>query len=105
MRFIPLLAAAALFAVPAGAIDLTGTWVGTFNCTEFDGVKFKYTYKDEILLITQVGNVLNIDWERGSYSGHRDRRCEKARREGRGVPRRLQTRQPIPPPATRNSPT
>ena len=40
MRFMLLLAAAALVAVPAGAFDLTGTWEGSFKCTEFDnGVK------------------------------------------------------------------
>ena len=62
MRFI-LLLAAAFVAVPAGAIDLTGTWEGTFNCSEFDGVKHKFSQKGEVLLITQVGTVLNIEWD------------------------------------------
>jgi hypothetical protein len=68
MRFT-LLLAAALLAVPAGAIDLTGTWEGTFNCTEFDGEKDKFSQKGEILLITQVGNVLNIDWSGSPIAG------------------------------------
>ena len=62
MRFLSLIAAAAFAAVPAGAIDLTGTWVGTFNCSEFDGEKHKFSQKGEVLLITQVGTMLNIDW-------------------------------------------
>ena len=69
MRFTLLLAAAALVAVPAGAIDLTGTWEGSFNCSEFDGVKFKFTEKNEILLITHVGNALNIDWDGKPIAG------------------------------------
>ena len=68
MRFI-LLLAAAFVAVPAGAIDLTGTWEGTFNCSQFDGVKDKFSQKGEILLITQVGNVLNIDWGGSPIAG------------------------------------
>ena len=68
MRLI-LLLAAAFVAVPAGAIDLTGTWVGTFNCSEFDGEKNKFSQKGEVLLITQVGNVLNIDWDGSPIAG------------------------------------
>jgi hypothetical protein len=69
MRFISLIIAAAFAAVPAGAIDLTGTWVGTFNCAEFDGEKHKFSQKGEILLITQVGNALNIDWGGNPIAG------------------------------------
>ena len=69
MRLISLIAAAAFAAVPAGAIDLTGTWVGTFNCSEFDGEKHKFSQKGEVLLITQVGDMLNIDWDGDPLAG------------------------------------
>jgi hypothetical protein len=63
MRFTTLLVTTLLLAVPAGAIDLTGTWEGTFKCTEVDsGVKQKLTDRNELLAITQVGNVLSVDW-------------------------------------------
>lgn len=68
MRFI-LLLAAAFVAVPAGAIDLTGTWQGNFNCTEFDGVKFKFSEKGQVLLITQVGSALNVAWGTNPLAG------------------------------------
>jgi hypothetical protein len=63
MRFIPLLAAALLVAIPAGAVDLTGTWIGSFSCTRFvDGIKEKFTTKNEVLLISQSGSQLNVEW-------------------------------------------
>jgi len=61
MRLISLIVAATFAAVPAGAIDLTGTWEGSFSCSEVDsGVKFKFTLKGEVLFITQVGSALNV---------------------------------------------
>ena len=69
MRFISLLAAAALLAAPAGAIDLTGTWVGGTKCSVYNGERNKFSSKGQILLITQVGNVLNIDWDGDPMAG------------------------------------
>jgi hypothetical protein len=62
MRVVILLAVSALLAAPAAAIDLTGTWEGSFKCAEFDGSKFKFKDTDEILEITQSGTVLNVLW-------------------------------------------
>jgi hypothetical protein len=62
MRFTILLAVAVLLGAPAGAIDLTGTWVGDFKCTEFDGVKTKQPDPGQTLQITQTGNALNVEW-------------------------------------------
>lgn len=57
----------ALLAAPSGAIDLTGTWSGSFKCTEYDGdaddgepEKFKQTF--QTLRITQTGNDLAVEW-------------------------------------------
>ena len=61
MRLISLIAAAAFAAVPAGAFDLTGTWEGSFNCSRFDGEKDKFT-QNGVLLITQTGTALNVEW-------------------------------------------
>ena len=69
MRLISLIAAAAFAAVPASAIDLTGTWEGSFNCSEFDGEKHKFSQKGEVLLITQVGDMLNIAWDGDPLAG------------------------------------
>lgn len=62
MRTLALLAAALLLPAPALAVDLTGTWLGGFQCSDFDGVKLKYSQPDEILEISQQGSALNIDW-------------------------------------------
>jgi hypothetical protein len=42
----------------ASAFDLTGTWLGSYKCDEFDGVKHKAGNKTSTILITQNGNIL-----------------------------------------------
>ena len=66
MRLLVLLAVIVLLAVPAGAIDLTGTWEGNFKCDEFNGFKKKVKQENEILQITQTLTVLNILWTTAS---------------------------------------
>jgi len=48
--------ALALVAAPAGAIDLTGTWEGTFSCKSFDGTAAPQNFKnkDSVMLIAQT---------------------------------------------------
>lgn len=57
------LALASLTASPAAALDLTGTWQGKYTCTEYDGTRSKFTVKDDVLLISQVADVLAVDSE------------------------------------------
>jgi len=61
-RLALLFSLLALGASPAAALDLTGTWEGTFKCSVFDGFKDKFKEPGEILRITQVGDDLNIEW-------------------------------------------
>src|SRR6478735_1628220 len=45
----------------AGAVDLTGTWVGKIVCDSFDPLgKSKVELTDDIMRITQTGADLNI---------------------------------------------
>lgn len=55
------LAALALAASPAAALDLTGTWVGKFTCTEYDGETSKFTVTDDEMRITQTGDSFAVD--------------------------------------------
>jgi hypothetical protein len=57
-----LLFTVALAAVPASALDLTGTWQGGFKCFEFDGALSRYRVDDATFLISQAGTTLNITW-------------------------------------------
>jgi hypothetical protein len=53
----PLFAFAALLAaVPCGAIDLTGTWVGKQTCRGFDGANFAFKLSESTVEIVQTGN-------------------------------------------------
>lgn len=49
------------FATPAGALDLTGTWLGRFKCTSYDGSKDSFTVTGDTLTITQTGDLLAVD--------------------------------------------
>lgn len=42
----------------ASAFDLTGTWLGSYKCDEFDGAKRKSANKASTVLISQNGNTL-----------------------------------------------
>jgi hypothetical protein len=49
--------------LPAGAIDLTGTWTGKFSCTGFDGRKFSFTQRNQNLRISQASDrKLWVEW-------------------------------------------
>jgi hypothetical protein len=62
MLLLLLIPAALVLGVPAGAIDLTGTWTGSFKCSEFNGAKDKFPEPAQILRITQTGGNLAVDW-------------------------------------------
>lgn len=61
--FVCGLALAVIGAARASALDLTGTWVGKYTCTEYDGSRSKLTVKDDELRITQQGDALAVDSE------------------------------------------
>lgn len=74
MRFIASLALAFLLAAPASAglevdLDLTGTWVGGFKCTEYDSLGRAKFLEESMLLISQTDDLLAVDWDSGSYAG------------------------------------
>jgi hypothetical protein len=65
MRIWKLLAPAAaavlaLGASPAHAAILTGIWLGEQDCDRFDGHKFHTTYPGDVMVITQIGNQINM---------------------------------------------
>ena len=65
-------AAAVTAATSAQAIDLTGTWNGSYSCVNFDGATTKNKTKDSVLLIVQTGTTLSAiidDGSGGTYRG------------------------------------
>ena len=65
MRIRTLLGAAALVAVALGAshaqaADLTGIWLGEQQCDRFDGHKFHTPFKNDVMVITQIGNEIHM---------------------------------------------
>ena len=68
-RWLPLAIGCALAAGPAAALDLTGTWVGKFTCSEFDGAAQRFAETGEALRITQTGNDVNVEWVGVSAAG------------------------------------
>jgi len=48
-------------AAPAAALDITGTWLGKYTCTEYDGTVTKFTVKGDVMAITQTGDVFAVD--------------------------------------------
>jgi hypothetical protein len=53
--------------LPAGAIDLTGTWTGKFNCSGFDGETFAFPQKGQSLKISQTNdNKISVQWFDGA---------------------------------------
>lgn len=54
---------AGIAAPPAGALDLTGTWVGKYSCTEYDGTRSKFKVKDDEMRISQQGDAFAVDSE------------------------------------------
>ena len=68
--FITVAAFAAV--TSAHAVDLTGTWNGSYSCTSFDGTTTKNKTKDSVLLIVQTGATLAAiidDGSGGTYRG------------------------------------
>lgn len=61
MRIAAPLLLFALFASPAAGLDLTGTWTGKFTCTEWDGSQSRFTEKDDVMAITQTGDLIAVD--------------------------------------------
>ena len=52
---------AALLGTPAAhAADLTGVWFGKQECDRFDGQKFHTPFRDDVMLITQIGDQINM---------------------------------------------
>lgn len=51
-----------LLAAPAAALDLTGTWVGKFSCSVFDGEPDRFPEPAETLRISQQGSELRVEW-------------------------------------------
>ena len=51
-----------LAAAPSLALNLTGTWVGGFQCSAFDGAPSSFPETQETLRITQVGDAVNVQW-------------------------------------------
>lgn len=51
-----------LAAAPAYALNLTGTWVGGFQCSAYDGAPSTFPESEEILRITQAGDAVNVEW-------------------------------------------
>jgi hypothetical protein len=52
---------AALLSAPAAhAADLTGVWFGKQECDRFDGHKFHTPFRDDVVLITQIGDQINM---------------------------------------------
>lgn len=62
------LAALALAASPAAALDLTGTWLGKYACTEYQGETTKFTVTDDEMRITQTGDTFAVD-SQNAFSG------------------------------------
>ena len=44
----------------AEAANLTGVWAGEQICDRFDGQKFHTKFPDDIMLITQIGDQINV---------------------------------------------
>ena len=45
---------------PAQSADLTGIWLGEQKCDRFDGRKFKTTFADDVMVISQTGNEIRM---------------------------------------------
>jgi hypothetical protein len=60
-RALRVLVVVGLAGSPAGALDLTGTWLGKYTCTQYDGTLSKVTVKDDEMRITQTGDVFAVD--------------------------------------------
>jgi len=62
-RLAPLTLAISFVSAPAGALDLTGTWSGKFNCSNFDGLKYNtVSDKKQTLYISQDGENVSVQW-------------------------------------------
>ena len=45
---------------PAQSADLTGVWLGEQKCDRFDGQKFRTTFANDVMVITQNGDEINM---------------------------------------------
>jgi hypothetical protein len=59
--------AAVLFPVGASAVNLTGTWVGSYTCTGYNGSTFKVRNPDSTLLILHEKASLSASLDGGEY--------------------------------------
>ena len=62
---------ASLAATSARAIDLTGTWNGSYSCAGFDGEATKDKVKDSVLLVVQTGATLSAIIDNGNGGTYR----------------------------------
>jgi putative lipoic acid-binding regulatory protein len=69
--FLAIAVAALSVATSARAIDLTGTWNGSYSCTGFDGEPTKNKVKDSVLLVVQTGATLSAIIDNGSGGTYR----------------------------------
>ena len=44
----------------AEAANLTGVWSGEQDCDRFDGQKFHTKFRDDVMVITQIGDQINV---------------------------------------------
>ena len=52
--------AAVLLCGGADAANLTGVWSGEQDCDRFDGHKFHTKFRDDTMVITQIGDQINV---------------------------------------------
>ena len=45
---------------PAQSADLTGVWLGEQKCDRFDGQKFRTTFANDVMVISQNGDQINM---------------------------------------------
>lgn len=62
IRSAAVLGVAGLLAAPAAALDLTGTWVGKFTCSVFDGVSERFPEPAQTLQISQANGDVRVLW-------------------------------------------
>jgi hypothetical protein len=74
-------------AAPAGAIDLTGTWEGSFTCKRFgiDGESSTEKTKDGVLMILQAGGTFDARIEGIEYRGATIDAADDGARRGEAV--------------------
>ena len=68
-RSARLAIALVLLAAPAGAVDLSGTWNGSYTCTGSNGEVVKVKQKESVLLIAQTDATFSASIDGTAYNG------------------------------------